>query len=125
MDHKVFAGGRPEEEVEEASCQPQGLAAVFGKQDEAVGRNRAPDPEHRTLQCLILRDAMLDKTFKQLKFYLSLEKLILNLCEETNWFHKGNSGKCSVYKVTVYADTSPSFADLFHSSTRTYLNMLT
>lgn len=83
VDHKVFAGGRPEEEVEEASCQPQGLAAVFGKQDVAVGRNRAPDPEHRTLQCLILGDAMLGKTFKQLKFYLSLEKLILNLCEET------------------------------------------
>lgn len=52
----MFAGSGPEEEVEVAPQQPQRLAAAFGYPDVAVGRNRTPDPEHRTLESLVLGD---------------------------------------------------------------------
>lgn len=54
VDHKIFPWGGPEKKVEVATRQPQRLVAVFGYQDVAVGRNRSPDLEHWTPQCLVL-----------------------------------------------------------------------
>ena len=57
VDHKVFPRGGPEEQVEVAPCQPQRLVAVFGYQDVAVGRSKTTDPEHCTLQSLVLGES--------------------------------------------------------------------
>lgn len=62
VDHKVFPGARPEEQVEVAACQPQRLVAVLWYQDVAVGRNRSPDLEHWTLQRLALGGQMNEDT---------------------------------------------------------------
>lgn len=46
MHYKVFGRTGSEEQVEVASCQPQGLSAGLGQKDVIAGWNGPPDPKH-------------------------------------------------------------------------------
>lgn len=54
MHNEVFVWAGSEQQVKVLSGETQRLAAGFGQEDVVTGRYGATDPEHRTLQALIL-----------------------------------------------------------------------